>query len=78
MRTEGAFWFPRLRDTAEGVVFASISTASSYCTVALLALKTTQYEASGTGKHCKSREVHNSRGCELTVAATARFFSSEI
>ena len=53
-----------------GVVFPSTSTNSSYCTAALSVLKTMQYEASDAGKHSKSREVHNSHGCELTEAAT--------
>ena len=57
-----------------GVVSLLTSTASSYCNVALSALKTTQYEANDIGKHWKSREVHNSRGCELTEAATTQFF----
>ena len=52
-----------------GVVFLSTSTTSSYCTIALSMLKTTQYEANDTGKHWKTREVHNSQGCELTEAA---------
>ena len=73
-------WLPRpLRYPIPwGVVFPSTSIASSYCTAALPALKTIQYEASGSGKHCKSREIHSSRGCELTETATRRFFSSEI
>ena len=41
-------------------------------------LKATQYEATCTGKHCKSREIHNLRGRALTEAATTLFFSSEI
>ena len=61
-----------------GVVFLSTSTASSYCTVALSELKTTQYGASHTGKHFKRREIRNSRGCGVTEAATKRFFSSGI
>ena len=56
-----------------GAFFLSTSTASSYWTVALSALKTTKYEANDTGKHWKSREVHNSRGCELMQAATTQF-----
>ena len=37
-----------------------------------------QYEeASDTGKHCKSREIHNSHGCELRETATTQFFSWE-
>ena len=61
-----------------GVVFLSTSTASSYGTVALPKLKTTQYEVSHTGKHYKRREIHNSRGCGVKEAATTRFFLSEI
>ena len=61
-----------------GVVFLSTSTASSYCTVVLSELKTTQYGASHTGKHFKRREIRNSRGCGVTEAATKRFFSSGI
>ena len=61
-----------------GVVLLSTSTASSYCTVALSELKTTQYGASHTGKHFKRREIRNSRGCGVTEAATKRFFSSGI
>ena len=38
-----------------GCFFPSTSTSSSYCTVALPGLKTMQYEASDTGKHCESR-----------------------
>ena len=68
----------RLRDTERGVWFPSTSTCSSSCTVDLPGLKTTQYEASDTGKHCKSREIHNLCGRVLTEAATTRFFSSEI
>ena len=70
----------RLLDAVGGMVLSSTSTASSNCTVALPALNTTQYEASGTGKRCKSREIHNSHTCrcELTEAATTEFFSSEI
>ena len=34
-----------------GVVYLPTSSASSYCTVALSALKTIQYEANDTGKH---------------------------
>ena len=68
----------RLRDTKRGCGFPSTSTCSSSCTVDLPELKMTQYEASDTGKHCKSREIHNLRGRVLTEAATTRFFSSEI
>ena len=64
----------RLRDTVWGCDFPSTSTSSSYCTLALPELKTMQYEASDTGKHCKSREIHNLRGRALTEAATTRFF----
>ena len=41
----------RLRDTERGCGFPSTSTCSSSCTVGLPKLKTTQYEASDTGKH---------------------------
>ena len=68
----------RLPDFVVGVVFLSTSTASSYCTVALPVLKTTQYEASDTGKHYKSREIYISCGCELMEAVSTRFFLSEI
>ena len=71
-------WSLKIMGSCGGVVFLSTSTASSYCTIALPELKTTKYEASHTGKHCKRREIHNSSGYGVMEASTTRFFSSEI
>ena len=74
-------WLPmylKVMEYCGGAVFLSTSTTSNYCTVALSTLKTTQYEANDTGEHCKSREIHNSRGCELMEAAATQFFSLQI